>query len=602
MVNTCGLIMLPLAFTGCARKTLDIEVLNNGKLLSLSKGDNSAPDGRRRRTPQLRPIRASDLLQVSGLQGSCFIMSMKNSFRRCIRVLAGCSVLSLSLVLYGCDGGGGGPSGPQTTPILPISFSGTSIAYDSYTPAVYDYRNADTYIEPLGLQNDGSGNLTNVSAATLGLSSLFAVGRVNRDCRTADFNGDGLPDIVCNTYSPEEAYTTNPALTFPVSTYCTDVVLSYSANSIAMLFFNNGGGTFTEDSAFSAKAIKGFGETIIVADFNNDGFLDLFLPYYSQCSTNEHSYLLINDGVGSFTDISVAAGVDLRNIPLLYRVEGAQALDINNDGWIDFYVGSHFFINNGVSGCTGAAPCSPTFTDQRAALGLPLMFDEGLKFLDWNNDGFIDLVLHHPTTGPALYQYDGTSFAQANIIPSFTYKNSFGMNIYDLNNDGKEDIFLSGGSLNNTVILLNNGTGFQRANSTAMDAWGNDMLAFGDINKDGRIDVLKRWGGNLMSFHNDTAIPDDNFLSIEVVGANDEKNQQGRIVKITPQNHTDIIFTRIMDSGSGFMAQNQYDLLVGTPYPEAHTVKIYYSTGMVQFTMNPGDRKRVHPDGTVVAY
>ncbi len=516
----------------------------------------------------------------------------------------------LTLLLANC-GGDDSPSLPppntNTTPLRAvsyISFSGTTIVYDSFMSAVYDYRNADGYVEPLGLQNDGRGNLTRVSMTTLGLSPLFDVGRVNRDCRLADFNGDGFPDIVCNTYSPAEAYTTNP--TSSMGTSCTDAADSYSANSVAMLFFNNQNGTFTEDQEFSGKAIRGYGETIVVADFNNDGFLDIFLPYYSHCSANEHSHLLMNDGNGNFIDIADTARVALRNIPLSFRVEGAQALDFNNDGWIDFYVGGHFFMNNRCSG----ESCYPTFSDQRAALGLPLLFDEGMKFLDWNNDGLMDIVIHHPTTGPVLYQFNGRVFERSDAIPSLssgTYRNSYGMNIYDLNNDGLEDIFLSGGSSTNerkTVIFLNNGTGFQRANGTLMDGWGNDIIAFGDTNRDGRIDVMKRLIGTgmLAHFHNDTAMPAGSFLSIEVLGPNGEKNQQGRVVKVTPQHHTDVIFTRVVDSGSGYMAQNQYDLLVGTPYPVSHAVQVYFSTGIVEFTMNPGERKRVYPNGAVIDY
>ncbi|MBS0150368.1 MAG: VCBS repeat-containing protein [Nitrospira sp.] len=475
-------------------------------------------------------------------------------------------------------------------------------------PAVYDYRNADGYVEPLGLQNDGSGILTNVSAMTLGLSPLFSIGRVNRDCRLADFNGDGFTDLVCNTYSPAEVYTVNlpTAGESEMGPICTDASASFMADSVALLFLNNQNGAFTEDRSFTRKAIRGYGETIVVADFNNDGFLDIFLPYYSHCSKNEHSYLLINDGNGNFTDIADNAGVALRGISVFFRVEGAQALDFNNDGWMDFYVGGHFFINNQ---CIGES-CHPTFSDQRAALGLPLLFDEGVKFLDWNNDGLIDIVVHHPETGPTLYQFNGRMFEQLHVIPTFhsgTYNNSYGMNIYDLNNDGTEDIFLSGGSSTHerkTVILLNDGTSFQRANETLMDGWGGDIIAFGDTNKDGRIDVIKRIveTGMLAHFRNETTMPVDTSLSIDVVGSTGEKNQQGRVVKITPQHHTNITFTRIVDSGSGFMAQNQYDLLVGTPYPEAHTAKVYFHTGMVQFVINPGERKRVYPNGTVVDY
>jgi hypothetical protein len=531
----------------------------------------------------------------------------------CTSIFHLCIALVLAFLLANCGGDDGRslpPPNTNTTPLRAvsfISFSGTPISRDSYMPAVYDYRNADGWLEALGLQNDGRGNLTRVATTTLGLSPLFDVGRVNRDCRLADFNGDGFPDIVCNTYSPAEVYTANLPTSGQSITNrsCTDAANSYSASSVAMLFFNNQNGTFTEDQAFTGKAIRGYGETIVVADFNNDGFLDIFLPYYSHCSANEHSYLLMNDGNGNFTDIADTAGVALRNIPLSFRVEGAQALDFNNDGWIDFYVGGHLFMNNRCSG----ESCYPTFSDQRAALGLPLLFDEGVKFLDWNNDGLIDIVIHHPTTGPILYQFNGRIFERSDAIPSLppgTYKDSYGMNIYDLNNDGQEDIFLSGGSSTNerkTVILLNNGTRFQRGNETLMDGWGNDVIAFGDMDRDGRIDVIKRLlGTGMVHFHNDTATPANSFFSVEVVGPNGEKNQQGRVVKATPQHHTDVILTRIVDSGSGYMAQNQYDLLVGTPYPETHIVKVYFRTGMVQLTMNPGERKRVHPNGAVVDY
>lgn len=517
------------------------------------------------------------------------------------------------ILLTGCGGGGDGggdvlspPADPlplaDSMPLLPINFSGTTVNYDAYTPTISNYYNFDAYPEPLGLQNDGIGNLTALAANTLGLGALFQLGRVNRDCRMADFNLDGFPDVVCNTYSPAEAYATDPNSS--IDTICTDAADSYSPSSTAMLFFNNKDGTFIEDKAFTNKAIKGYGETIVTADFNNDGHLDIFMPYYSHCSNNEHSYLLINDGTGHFTDVADSAGVALRNISVFFRVEGAQALDFNNDGWIDFYVGGHFFINNQ---CTGES-CYPTFSDQRAALGLPLLFDEGVKFLDWNNDGAIDIIVHHPTTGPTLYQFNGTTFELSDVmppLPSGTYVRSYGMNIYDLNNDGKEDVFLAGGSSieeRKAVILLNDGTGFQRANETLIDGLSNDIIAFGDTNKDGRIDVMTRNGGVLAHFQNETATPFNSFISLEIVGENGEKNQQGRVVKITPQNHTDIIFTRIVDSGSGFLAQNQYDLLVGTPYPETHAVQVHYNTGMVQFVINPGEKKRVYPNGTVVDY
>src|SRR5207249_6406825 len=139
--------------------------------------------------------------------------------------------------------------------------------------------NGDGWNDLLGALNDGQGNLVPQSRTALGLGALFANGRVNRETVVADFNGDGLLDVLGNTYSYAE-----------------------DTNSMALLFFNNGNGTFTEDPTFRAMNLRGHGETIVVADFNNDGALDVFLPYYtfpyldgSGHTNAPQCYLLIND-------------------------------------------------------------------------------------------------------------------------------------------------------------------------------------------------------------------------------------------------------------------------------------------------------------------
>ena len=489
--------------------------------------------------------------------------------------------------------------------LIPISFSGDLIPYDLFHPVLADLNN-DGFIEALGTFNDGAGNLVTASVSSMGLERLFVTGRINRTCAAADFNGDGLPDIVCNVFSAYEPQTYT--YSDPVCEMMAEST-PYSPASVAMLFFNNGDGTFTESTPFTNMKMRGFhGETIIVADFNNDGFLDIFWPQATACSPNEKNYLLINDGNGNFTEVADEAGVAMRNTDINFRGEGAQAIDFNLDGWIDFYVGSHFFINNGMKGLKNGMP---TFTDQRAALGLPLAFDEGMKFTDWNNDGYLDLVIHHPYTGPTLYQLKGTKFEFKNIIPSYSFSESYGMNVFDMNNDGREDIIVAGGTNvadipNPTVVWLNNGTGFERANPTAMDVLEEDTISFADINNDGKLDILIReadsGGFGLAYFKNRTSLPKNSFFKVDVRGPAGERNQQGRIVKIYPLNHSAVIFTRFVDSGSGYLTQSPYEIFIGTPYTEPHRVEVYYYSGVVKFTINPGNKKRVYPDGMIVNY
>jgi len=456
--------------------------------------------------------------------------------------------------------------GDQPTPFL--AFTATFVSYPRVTATIGDV-NEDGSIEAVGSANDGQGNLQVVSPYSVGLGALF-ISRNHRDARFADFNGDGHLDIISNTYA--------------------DIA---NTNSMALLFFGNGDGTFSEDPQLRSKSIRGYGETIVVADFDNDGDVDIFIPYYTFNSTTEKCYLLLNDGQGHFTDISDQAGVSLRNRPLGLRPEGAQAVDFDNDGWIDLYVAGHLLMNNR----------NLTFTDRRAALGLPELFDEGIKFLDWNNDGYLDLVIHNPVAGPRLFEFDGTIFREKKVFPTQSYNASYGINIYDLNNDGREDIVTAGGNNCNTIVHLNTEAGFVRARSVNLDylCQGTSAPAFGDINKDGRIDMtlIERFGTYRRDYFRNDTRNQNSWFSVEVLGSKGEKNQFGRVVRISPVLPRNVTFTRVVDGGAGYLSQNQYALLIGTPYLEPHRVEVSYPGRKVVFTITPGRTARVFADGRV---
>ena len=126
------------------------------------------------------------------------------------------------------------------------------------------------------------------------------------------------------------------------------------------------------------------------------------------CPNSPKSYLLRNNGTGRFTAGAVPGTVDLAGVPG-GQPEGAQAVDINDDGRIDLYVAGHLFLNRGLdisgrvafSDCNCGIPSSPT----------GLLVEEGAKFLDWNNDGKLDLILHDAYNGPQLYQNVGSRSA-----------------------------------------------------------------------------------------------------------------------------------------------------------------------------------------------
>lgn len=513
-----------------------------------------------------------------------------------------------------------GSSGSQGT----LDFLGGIYSLPWVTAVADVYANG--FVQPFGTKNDGFGTLT--ALLPPGLETLISpplgprdahTGRVNRDTRVADFDNDGFADVISNVY---------------------DCVDPLNPDDIARLYDNNGDGTFTEvlnpfrDSKGNPLTLQGRGETIVVADFNNDGFLDIFIPFYSYdstdpdpdgppgaiCQNSKQSYLLLNDGTGHFTDVADAAGVSLRNLAQGYRVEGAQALDFNNDGLIDLYAGSHLFINTGITNGI------PHFVDQAAALGLPKFHDEGAKFIDAFNDGFLDLVLENPDTGPTLFKFDGSRFVEMpGAFPAETYSEAFGVNAYDINNDGLEDVVILADINCDPKIFLNTGSGFVRVSpqarlftvdQSASEPFGglcdaDGAGAFADLNNDGKIDLLWPTFTHLLQFTNNTKVSNRVFV-IELLGPNGEQNQQGRVVRMSPQSRPDVIFTRVVDGGSGYLSQNQYPLLIASPFSEQHVVTVslpqtFNSNKLanISFTITPGQKARVfapsvaHPNGRV---
>jgi hypothetical protein len=475
------------------------------------------------------------------------------------------------------------PAAPVTVyDAIAVTFSAsvTSTSGLRFVTAFGDV-NEDNAQETFLSRNDGAGALQLLSPEDLGLAAIFGTNRVNRDARLVDFNGDGHLDLISTTYSP----ITNP-------------------ESIALLFLGTGDGTFVEDPSFRSKAIGGFGETIVAADFDNDGDVDIFLPYYTFHSVEEQSYLFMNDGQGQFTDIADQAGVALRNVPEAVRPEGAQGVDFNGDGWIDLYVAGHLFMNGG----------DGTFTDVIASLQGPAgWFEEGAKFLDWNNDGHLDLLVNDfgQWLGPTLFEFDGAVFHQRAVFPFEPYENPFGINVYDMNNDGLEDVIVDGGVLCNTILFLNTGVGFVRTPvpQLAPLCQGIGAFAFADLNADGLIDMARvirqsaagppdAGGLDFGVFTNDTQTPHGSF-SIEVLGPNGERNQYGRVARASPISENGVIYTRVVDGGSGYLSQNQYALLIGTPFIEDHIVQVVYAGYQVGFTIAPGQAARVHADGRV---
>ena len=448
-------------------------------------------------------------------------------------------------------------------------------------PAAADV-NGDGFPELIGTVNDGAGNLTPLNLRGIGLGPIvdrFATFD-HRENHPVDVNGDGRVDLLTWTYLP----ITDPA-------------------SLARLLLGQPDGTYVEDPSFAALGIRGYGHGIVTGDVDNDGDVDLFMVDYTHNDPREQLYLLLNDGQGHFRDVADAAGVATRNWRVEWKAEGAQAVDVDSDGDLDLFVASHFFFNEGI------VDGVPRFVDRRAALGLPLRFDEGLKFLDADNDGRLDLLLHHPSEGPQLWRFDGTRFTIV-PLPITTYDRSYGANVYDMNNDGLEDIVLSPGCCAaRTRILLNTGSGFVENPLTTLDGFGGDVMAFADFDQDGRIDIARRrWelsaaGSTELAWAlNTTPTSGLSTITLDIVGAQGRRDQYGRVVRVQPRNAPGVTYTRVVDGGSGFLTVNQYPILIGTPHSGTFDVTVRFADAERHFVVQAGQRMRLFADGRQAAY
>jgi FG-GAP-like repeat len=508
---------------------------------------------------------------------------------------------------------------------------GASLA--TYLPDIGDF-NGDGRYEPTSTLQNADGTFTTLDGGIgLDVADASPIRDHVKTYRVADFNLDGKDDILLVPYGE-----------------CISDTQYY-----ARIFLNQGDGHFVEDAGFSAMSrLRGEGETALVADFNNDGTPDIFMPFYNRpedptaCAAvvnpdpfSPTSRLLKNTssgGVMSFADVTVGSGLTLALNEtdsagdIIGPAEGGQAADVDGDGLVDMLVGQRLYRNLG----------NFEFTDYTTTAGLPAPswtnFEEGSKLLDWNGDGRLDIVINSQRGAGVdgtqnigkLHLYQQIASCGIGIVlcfseavtgpdgaPTFSEVVSgtrqqvvtceaYGLWGADLNNDGYEDLVLSGTAetsrpgcgpaAHDWKIFLNrratNG-GFQIANdevnfhehdsagvaSTPLTMGGPLQVSFADFNRDGRTDMVvfgspvnpidySRWIGL------NTSPPGGGSITVTVLDANGRRTQHGRIIRATKVGTTTPVLSGVVNSGSGYLTNNEYPVVIGTPDAGTYVVEV----------------------------
>jgi hypothetical protein len=274
-------------------------------------------------------------------------------------------------------------------------------------------------------------------------------------------------------------------------------------------------------------------------------------------------------------------------------------LDFNEDGFVDLLFGSRLLLNNG----------DGTFSDGSAAAGIPVRADQGLKVTDADFDSDLDLV-HHDGAVTRLHRNAGGVLGAGETIFEDTTQatTGFGLTTCDFNSDGFDDVlvaFNAGANTTGVPRMLTNVNGqFIRSalpsgptdGSTTFVA-ANDLLSCGDVDGNGALDIVARWGANYRVLRAAGSL--STRIRIRILGGGGERNQQGRIVRVTPRSAPERVMTRVVESGSGLQSQGGYDLIVGTLWTGRHDISVRFEDGVVTATADPGDDLAIFADGRV---
>jgi hypothetical protein len=246
------------------------------------------------------------------------------------------------------------------------------------------------------------------------------------------------------------------------------------------LYHNNHDGTFTDVTHKAGLDVEMYGMGVAVGDYDNDGFDDLFVTSLGQ------SRLFHNNGNGTFTDVTQKAGL---NGPHELSTSAAW-VDYDKDGRLDLVVGNYVqWTQETDLYCTldgkSKSYCTPesykgtsarlwhnrgdgTFEDvtQKAGLGEPTSKTMGIALLDYDNDGWPDLLFSNDTQPNKLYRNNGNgTFSEKGVIAGVAFSEDgvaragMGVDATDYDHSGHPSLMITNFSNQMLSLYHNEGKG-----------------------------------------------------------------------------------------------------------------------------------------------
>jgi uncharacterized repeat protein (TIGR01451 family) len=400
-----------------------------------------------------------------------------------------------------------------------------------------------------------------------------------------DYNNDGYDDLFLTTYDktkPNILYKNNGDKTFTKIT--TGAIVTDIANSVAatwgdydndgyldlfvanntgsknFLYHNNGNSTFSRIMSGPIVEDGTYCHSASWADYDNDGYLDLFVAEYFPTKNN---HLFHNSGDGTFTRVE--------NSPVVTDAGhsiGAAWGDYNNDGLVDLFVPN---TNN-----------EPNWLYENIGNGQFVKVNEdvvslesnsvGCSWGDYNNDGYLDLfIANSGNSSNFLYTNNGdgsfSSITTGNVVTD--KGNSHGSTWIDIDNDGDLDLYVTNDQDQDNLLYRNEGDGsFSKIENDLTKLGGESFgTSISDYDKDGDYDLFVANHGDTENFFfENTKGQCSQYLCLNLIGTNSNRSAIGTKVRVKANIYgTDQWQLREVNaqSGGGAGGQNSLNVIFG---------------------------------------
>ncbi len=418
--------------------------------------------------------------------------------------------------------------------------------------AAADYDNdgfTDLYVTGYGgnhlYHNNGDGTFTDVAKRLGVAASGWSTG-----AGWLDYDRDGRLDLFVGRYL-EWDFDSG-------SLYCGEMRQGYRAychpdnfkGATNILYHQRPDGSF-EDVSAKAGIVDPAGKALGVAfaDFDNDGFLDIFVA-----NDGVRQSLYHNKGDGTFEDIAVTAGAGYDENGKTFAGMGIDAADYDNDGFVDVFITTlsmetyPLYHND--------RDLSFTYATNTSGVGqITLMLSGwGTRFIDADNDGLRDIFV-----------------AQSHVLDTIEKTNPY--------LKYKEP----------PLLMLNTGRGFVNVSATAGRAFGTAIAgrgaAFGDLNNDGQVDVvISDVDGPPVVLRNDGTR--NHWLGLSLVGS--KSNRSGIGARVTVVDGTDKKQIFDVSTAGSYLSSNDPRIVAGLGNAtQVKSIKVQWPSGTVQTISTP---------------